>query len=387
MTQQEFDWGGSSLLRQVNLMYCHDAERDVLTSLIRLYRRLGPDSADCEYVDGHILLVASKQLMAEQLGCSARTVQRKLQQLSEQAEYVRFKSLGPGRPYLFDLDVVSIMDADRDPDREPATPVANDEPPQSLRDLRDQIMKANNSANNNFVLGRTAPGGRHGPETPETCLGLTQDNDPRHPRQTPYHNHSHSEPYQKNTIHHGDGVLDFDFGFIDLQPREFRDPHAIQKRFEEVLAAGIAKDCISDRTSFFAVMHNLIEDKKVTNPAGLLTQLMRGRKFGKRGQEKCWRQRPNEEDDKQAEAWIRQLDREAREAEAVSESDSLDEWTDEDLIECEQRDDEPDEQKLEPVATVEPTKVSPTISADVAEQLRAATAYHAGRIITNRKNE
>ncbi len=365
MTQTEFDWNGLSLASQVERIVCSEAERSMLRALTQIYRQLSQtDTDNCDYVDGHILMIVTKKQIAEKMGgCSARTVQRKMQAMSEGAMYCRFEALGPGKPNFFSIDVNRIINAPLEPGRR-SKPI---EPPvEAVSPLVEMQKKLAHKIDLQPIPRgeTTSPGG-------ETCLGSPQDMSRGNPRQkpetpetkcAPYHKTiNHSQPNNLQTINTIDGSLQ-KFSFQYLQKRDFSEPAEIQKRFQEVVKAGIAKDCLVDRQCFFALMIHLDKQpkSKVRNPAGLLTKIMRGevKRYGE-----TWRTRTNDAERKAAVKMIDEFDYGPKDD---CRSADLDEW--EEIDESEYTDEWPlpEEVEIEP----EPAQEESVLSAAMNEQLK-----------------
>lgn len=363
MTQQEFDWSGSSLLKQIECMVCDDDERTILRSLIRRYLRLkSEDSDECEFVDGCILIVASKRQLANAIGKSERTIQRKLSELATLARYVRYGDGGSGRPHLFEIDTRAIMDAPRATHSR-----ASDEDDvleeSSLLARRARLpqrgkMTALRGETKRQPVGDMSPPNRR--QKGETCLGSDRDKGGRQSRRQTDSVLIHGNGNGINGSMGDGNSKNFSFGRL-LQKSDFFEPERMQELYEIAWEGGIVNGSEVDRLKFFGLFIYVRRQKKITCKPKLLTSLVKGTNRSEFDQGP-WRNRPTDADIEIAQELIHSLDY----------GDSIYERSDgyePDLLDMP----EESEAEDEPQPEIE-SEPAPRISETTAEQLRAAQA-------------
>lgn len=305
MTQVEISWELCSIESTVSrIKEITNAERDLLLGLVRIYyraRQLGNGYHDSG--DGRIKLEPSKGDLAKAIGVGLATVKRRLRDLRDLPNGSRYISIDESswRTHCYEIYFSAIYSAD----------LIEIDPGSggSIRGITRGITQGGQGAQGDHDSKSSQRLRFQGSD--DVSRGITegdQGDQILHHTIEPYHKDHSGKPEIQNTINHGangsDGSLKR-FSFIDLRKAEFRDPESIEKRFREVVAAKIAKDCEADRVAFFALMVHLRRSTSIKNPAGLLTKLIRGEKdpFGK-----TWRTRPTNRDDERARQLIRKLD-------------------------------------------------------------------------------
>lgn len=312
MTQKEFAWELASLESTVaRIVLISEAERDLLTALVKIY--VCEKDRNGKYAEGNCGIVSvepSKREIANAIGVTVSTIKRRLKAIRNDAQFITIKG-DNWRTHVYDIDFQAIYSAElRDP-----IPVRN-APPAPVQEKKNSRYRLTNCEQSHSSYEQSSVDNSNGPGPLRVSTGSMDrvqgvqtggPGGPGGPDSAPYHKtiKDHERPSKLEPIKTMDDGSLTRFSFQDLQKEEFREAASIQTRFPEVVKAGIAKDCDADRLAFFALMIHLARQKNLKNPAGLLTQLLRGevKTFGK-----TWRTRATNKDCDQALKMIKELD-------------------------------------------------------------------------------
>ena len=305
--QKEFAWELSSMESTISrLGNISQAERDLLIALVRIYHQVRKDGEGfAEGSDGRVALEPTKRELAVALGVGEATIKRRLRAIKQSSRYISVDAES-WRSHVYVIDFQAIYSA------ELITPQQKTLP--EVVPAKNSRYRYRGSAREKiFVCDPPSPkslGGSQGGSggSNRGVRGINQQGQGDHLRQPSKNHNNHLKPNKNQTIKtikdgSQNGSLQ-KFSFQDLQDWEFRDAQAIQKRYEQILEAGIANGSEADRRSFFALMIH-ITHTKCASKAGLLTFLIRGNKDRNN---KTWRTRANGDDDDKAHAMIKKLD-------------------------------------------------------------------------------
>lgn len=307
--QKEFAWELSSMESTISrLGNINQAERDLLIALVRVYhqqRKTGEGFA--EGSDGRVALEPTKRELAAALGVGEATIKRRLRTIKGTARYISVDK-EKWRSHVYVIDFQAIYSAElvvpKQNTYSESVPVPRKNSRYRYRgSAREKILADDPPSQKSLGGSQGGSGGSN-----RGVRGIKQQGQGDHLRQPSKNHNNHLKPNKNQTIKtindgSQNGLLN-KFSFQDLQDREFKDAQAIQKRYEQVLQAGIANGSEADRRSFFALMIHCTHTK-CASKAGLLTFLIRGNEDRNN---KTWRSRANGEDDDKAHAMIKKLD-------------------------------------------------------------------------------